>query len=499
MKKLILLLLSLQCVFSNIALAQNPGDLDITFSTDGKLTRPKAPWMDVAIQPDGKVLAVGDIIARYNLNGSLDTGFSSDGVDTVKINDTIYSFNAVGVQPDGKILVAGGRAYGNTGLKDFLVMRYNIDGTRDSSFDGDGVVRTKINSWSDDYAYELAIQTDGKVLVAGASNTVLSLCRYHSGGSLDSTFDFDGRRILNGVGINFSIDRKTYMKVQSDGKIIAGSAGIVARLNADGSLDNNFGANGMVGLPHFMYDVVIRPDGKIVLAGGGTHFAIVRLDTDGSLDNNFGNGGITTTYWQGSSCSNPRQVATSIALQADGRILAGGYNICCILSNCKDFVLIRYNENGVADSSFGSNSKVVTPFSPSAAGSFASAITPDFKIVLAGYDNYLGGPEYGFMARYHLGWLLDVNTVFGNDEGFVISPNPTSDCINIEASKIENGVWHCRILDITGRPVLQQDIVATNGSLQKKVSLEALPAGVYLLQLDNGKKKTVSRVVKYGN
>jgi uncharacterized delta-60 repeat protein len=496
MKKSILLLLILQCSLSSISFGQQPGDLDNSFGTGGKVVKYLAPWLDIAIQPDGKILAVSNVLARYKTDGSLDSSFAINGIDTIKIGSAIYKCSAVSLQPDGKILVTGRPAYGTSTLKDFFLIRYHTDGSHDSSFDGDGVLLTDLNSTSNDYGYELAIQQDGKIIVAGASNNYLALCRYHSDGSLDSSFDYDGKLVDYSVNVNFggNWSDAVYMKLQTDGKILVGSGMVITRLKNDGSVDSSFGTSGVNILASSMYDIIIQPDDKIVLAGGGTAFVITRLNYDGSPDNNFGNGGVTTTGWYPLTCSHPTQIATSVVLQPDGRILAGGYNTCGILNDGREFVLIRYNDNGSIDSSFNADGKVTTSFLGFSSESHASVITPDLKLILGGFSYYI---DYGALARYHLGYMLDVNTVAGTMENIGIAPNPTQDWINIQASKIENGIWHLEVLDLAGRQVMQEEIAVTSGSIQKKVFLNGLPAGLYLLQLDNGKKKAVSRVVKY--
>lgn len=496
MKKIILLLiLSLECILQNNCFAQQPGDLDNSFGVGGKAVIANAPWMDIAVQTDGKIVVVSSIIARYKPNGTLDSTFGSNGIDSIKIGLTSdFICNAICIQTDGKILIVGGTVNGT--VKDFLLIRYNTDGSPDSSFGMYGVTLTDFTSGSDDHGYELAIQTDGKIVVSGASNQKLALSRYKTNGSLDSTFNYDGKLTINNIGVdlNNNWSHPTYMKLQTNGKILVGSASFMIRLNPDGSLDNGFGSNGTIVLPKPMNDLAVQLDGKIILAGGATDFAIVRLDTLGNLDNSFGNGGITTTHWNNSNCSNPGQKATSIVLQPDGRILAGGYNWCCILGDCREFVLMRYNEDGNADSSFNSDGKLTTSFSQFSSESHAAAITPDLKIILAGYSYNL---DYGGLAKYHLGPMLNVYSILSTDDGFCAYPNPTADIVNIDATKIENGIWHLEICDLAGRALLHETIKVTNSSIQKKVSFNSFPNGIYLLKLDNRKKKTiVRRVVK---
>lgn len=498
MRKLFLLVSSL-CSLLNTSNAQQPGDLDSSFGNTGYVYRSYARWSDMAIYPDGKLLVVGNILAKYNVNGTSDSTFGTNGVVFLEVNDTIYTGEAICIQADGKIVVVGGSG-SNTGQGDFVVIRYKLDGSLDSTFDGDGILLTDLSSGSEDHAYELAIQTDGKILVAGVSDTNLALIRYHPDGSLDNTFDNDGKLVFNSIDVVtiYYWLHPNYIKLQTDGKILAGTGNILVRLNVDGSLDNDFGTGGMVTLPHPINDIAIQPDNKMVLAGGQSAFAIVRLEPNGDLDNDFGNGGLTTTSWFVMGCYQPHQLATSITLQPDGRILAGGFNICCLFEACRNFVLNRYDHNGSLDSSFGVNGQVQTIF-PTVSESHASVITPDLKIVLAGYDWETFVSENGILARYHLGWIgwpVDVKTAFSQDENIVISPNPTFDHINIRAYKIDNGNWHLELRDITGRTILQEDVVAAGGSIQKKVSLNELPAGLYFVELNNGTQRKISKVVK---
>jgi len=496
MRTLILLLLILSSVWDSRCVAQQPGDLDNSFGTGGMVVMHYAPWTDMTIQPDGKILAVSDVIARYKIDGTLDSSFGVNGIDTIRIDSMSQVVgSAIALQPDGKILIAAGPVYVNTDLKDFLLIRYNTDGSLDSSFGGDGFALADINSGSDDYSYEVVVQADGKIIVSGASDQKLALCRYNSNGSLDSTFDYDGKLILNDINIGFSSNwsHATYMKLQADEKILAGSSSLFARLNPDGSLDNSFGNNGLKGLPASMNDLAIQPDGKIVLAGGGGDFVIIRLDSSGNFDNNFGTGGVTTTSAGMPNCSNPGHMATSVTLQPDGRILAGGYNWCCLLHDCREFVLMRYNEDGSPDSTFNSDGKVTTGFFEFSSESHASAITPDLKLVLAGYSYYF---DYGGLARYHLGTMLDVKNLPVASGNIIIAPNPTRDRITIKASAIENGTWRIEILDQTGRSLLRESVTVNSNSLQKEVSLNRLEDGMYFLKMTGAHQQMTYKVVK---
>ena len=234
---------------------------------------------------DGKIVAAGTAdfqqfaLARYEADGSLDDTFGGDGRVLTSLSDGSDWAAAVIVQTDGKIVAAG--TAGSTEFSGtFALARYDTDGTLDDTFGGDGKVRTDFNA-EQDVAFALAQQADGKIVAAGggdASGGRAALARYDTDGSLDSTFSSDG-------------------KVRTDF-----TAGIDA-------------ARG----------VAIQADGKIVTAGHGGYrrFALARYDADGSLDATFGAGGkVLTNFIRQSGLT--LELATGIALQADGKIVAAG-------------------------------------------------------------------------------------------------------------------------------------------------------------------------------
>jgi uncharacterized delta-60 repeat protein len=364
----------------------------------------------------------------------------------------------------------------------------------DSSFNGNGFVLTDISSGSEDDATGLAIQTDGKIIVGGASDQSPALVRYNSNGSLDSTFNYDGKLVLNNINgvIISNWGSVAYMKVQVNGKILTGSPSGMVRLNPDGSVDNSFGNNGLKFLPAPMNDVAIQPDGKIVLAGGTSNFVIVRLDSNGAPDSSFANSGVETVYPYYVGCGTQAHQATSVVLQPDGRIIAAGYHWCCAMNDCRDFVLMRFNENGSLDSSFGQGGQEKTLMGFSSE-SHASAITPDLKLVLAGFAYDF---DYGGLARYHLGTMLDVKNPPLASGDVIIAPNPTKDRITIKASEIENGTWYIEILDQTGRSLLREPVTVNNHLLQKEISLHRLEDGIYFLKMRGATRTMTYKVVK---
>ena len=207
----------------SMATAVADGALDTTFDTDGKVTTAVAVGDEgkaIAIQSNGKILVVGDDMAnfeivRYNTDGSLDTTFDTDGKVTTDIGtSTADAANAVAIQGDGKIVVAGTSGSST----DFAASRYNTDGSLDTTFDTDGKVTTDIGTSTTDTANAVAIQSDSKIVVAGTSSSDFAVIRYTTTGALDTTFDTDGK-VTTDIGTS-SFDTGSAVAIQSDSKIV---------------------------------------------------------------------------------------------------------------------------------------------------------------------------------------------------------------------------------------------------------------------------------------
>jgi uncharacterized delta-60 repeat protein len=312
-KGLIGILLIVLC--STYDVRAQPGELDTSFSFDGKVTIGFGVGSNdsaeaIIIQLDGKIVAAGRsdaggsfdfALARYNTDGSVDSGFGNDGLVVTDFSGSgnIDEAYALSIQSDGKIVAAGRSDAG--GSFDFALARYNTDGSLDSGFGNDGLVLTDFSGFgSYDEAYALSIQSDGKIVAAGRSDaggsSNFALARYNTDGSLDSGFGNDGL-VLTDFSGSGNIDEAYALSIQSDGKIVAAGASdaggsfdfALARYNADGSLDSGFGNDGLV-LTDFSdsesiddaFALSIQSDGKIVAAGhsgaiGSFDFALARF------------------------------------------------------------------------------------------------------------------------------------------------------------------------------------------------------------------------------
>jgi uncharacterized delta-60 repeat protein len=342
------------------------GSLDTGFGTGGIITTSIGSINDAAsalgIQSDGKIVAAGSsyngskydfALARYNANGTLDTGFGTGGIVTTSIGSNNDYANAL-IQSDGRIVVAGRSFNSSSNKYDFALVRYNANGTLDTTFGTGGIVTTSIGSGSIyDYAYALGIQPVGKIVVAGysynGSKYNFALVRYNANGTLDTTFGTGG---IVTTSIGSSDDAAHALGIQSDGKIVVAGSSYgskynfaLVRYNANGTLDTTFGTGGIVTTPigsdwDYAYALGIQPsDGKIVAAGSSNSgsnydFALVRYNTDGSLDTGFGTGGIVTTPIGSSD-----DYALALGIQSDGRIVAAGYSYN---GSNYDFALVRY-------------------------------------------------------------------------------------------------------------------------------------------------------------
>jgi uncharacterized delta-60 repeat protein len=360
--------------------------------------------------------------------GDLDTTFGSGGKVLTSLGSN-PACQSVAIQSDGRIVAAGATMIG--GFDQFALTRYNSNGSLDTSFGSGGIVTTSFGSVDAD-VNSLAIQSDGRIVAAGFSSAGFALARYNSNGSLDTSFGSGGKVTTSFGG---SLDIANSVAVQSDGRIIA--AGYtqdqsfengrfaLARYNGDGSLDTSFGSGGKVttsfgsGSDNLASGVALQSDGRIVAAGSSRttaqRFALARYNGNGNLDTSFGSGGLVTTTFAGSNAG-----AAGVAVAPDGRIVAAGSSDNG--SNSR-FAVARYNSNGSLDTSFG-NGTVTTAFGSNPQDTAVSvAVQPDGRILAAG--STLNGSTRRFgLARYNSNGGLDtlfgagglVTTSFGNTD-----------------------------------------------------------------------------------
>ncbi|MFT7775101.1 hypothetical protein [Roseateles sp.] len=383
------------------------GDVDTSFG-GARLLAPGGLTDDyvrgVAVQADGKLVVAGFgvfstatgtdfMLVRYLRDGGLDSRFGKGGKVSTAFGNAGRSdeAQAVAVQPDGKILVAGSSDQGATGY-DFALARYLPDGMLDTGFGRDGRVTTSFGNGTDK-AYALLLLPDGRIVVGGdshqgANGSDFALARYNPDGSLDASFG-NGGKVLTAIGSDSSretIYALAQQTVAGVARVVAvGGEGdfIAAAYRADGTLDGGFGKAGIVrglfgSVTGAARGVVVTEDNELILAGHRDHdFAVVRLLPDGRLDTGFGTAGRVVAAISASNWDE----ATALVRQFDGRLLLGGW-VYTGNSSSADTVLLRLNADGSRDEGFGPGGVRITPV---AAGNRtdagrALALQPDERV-----------------------------------------------------------------------------------------------------------------------
>ena len=372
MKTTTLLLIAFASVYTTSSFSQ-PGTLDTTFNKNGIILKPGLDARAVAIQTNGKIIVGGNTshgftLERFTTTGQIDNNFGKNNKAVAFPNQYLdsngryysYAYSVV-IEPDGKIIAAG-NALNNNLNNNFAIAKFNTDGTLDNSFGNKGRVTTDFFHGSDE-AHCVLLQPDNKLVVAG-------IAQYSSG--------FPWQRFA------------------------------LARYNADGSLDKSFNNDGKIAKElsdyhlNYSYSAIIQDDGKIVEIGSSyifagqppaiaNNFALMRIRTNGSIDSSFGRNGYTFTSFG----SNYFATATSSATQSDGKIIVAGveYDNTPIYK----VVVTRYTRNGRLDSSFGTNGSVITNFDAGSAFANGVVIQPDDKILIAGYTE---NPDASLVARF---------------------------------------------------------------------------------------------------
>jgi uncharacterized delta-60 repeat protein len=428
------------------------GSLNLNFSLDGKHTIDFGNGNDfcqsVNVLPDGSVLAAGTMDAGANDQfalvkltplGDLDLTFGTSGIFAASFGTSNSYCYGSALQSDGKILTVGSSNF--MGSFDFAMIRVNADGTIDTTFGVQGKVTTDID-FLDDWSFSVRVLPNGSILVAGyaynGSNYDYCIVKYNSDGSLDTSFGVNGIKVID---YNTSYDIGFTMDVMPDGRFMVGgytwTTGdkdwLVARYNADGSLDNTFDNDGwaITAVSAFddnLYSIKIQPDGKAVAAGSssnGSNFdiAVVRYNYDGSLDNTFGVNGKFIHDVDGGD-----DIAWSVKLTATNKILVGG-------------------------------------------------------------ETWGGRADYNFVVLQLNNDPVSIDEQ-ATSEGINIYPNPFSTSLSVRGT-LESGSL-LTLFDYTGKQIVQQTI----NSAETILNTESLAAGLYFLKVENEVRIKSYKVVK---
>lgn len=420
--------LAILIIFLTATVAAAPGDLDLTFGVKGGYTITDLGSLqldersfDTAVQSDGKIVVVGyrdsetlpsfreHLVVRFNADGSLDTTFSGDGWFTIADVGQLGTSYAVVIQPDGKIVVGGGAGIGSSTA---FIYRLEPDGDPDTTFSGDGV-QTVIATGC---VLSMALASDGKLIAStyyngGAfpSGYLTYVLRLNSDGTLDNTFDSDGKRLINDV-LSQTVHYPYGTALQSDGKIVvAGQTGsnttfydlAMVRLETNGSFDLSFDGDGVVRTQLATQEttarsVIVQSDGKIVVSGGisqpSTTFVdpgLFRYESNGSLDTSFDGDGYRIYEV---IANNEDFFFDDLVRQADGKYVAIASGVSSYpFFNKDDHWIVRTNSDGSPDNTFDANSVVKSQWCE--AGK-ALAVHTDGSVIAAGSRDRVNDSDY---------------------------------------------------------------------------------------------------------
>ncbi len=459
--------------------AQAPGSLDVSFDIGTGANN----WVScVELQPDGKILIAGGFteyngtsrkhIARLNNDGSLDTSFNpGTGAESPSGGSSVGVF-AIALQADGKILIGGYfTTYNGTSITNLA--RLNADGSLDTSFD----IGTGPTSSSSSRIGGIAIQDDGKIIIGGYFTSYDGternrIARLNSDGSLDTSFEI-------GSGFNYNPADESIW-VRPDGKIlVAGSFSqyngatceSIALLNEDGSLNEDYNAG--TGTDNLITCSYLQPDGKLIIGGYFNYYngvqrpCVARVNTDGSPDLSF----------------NPdleqaaEGLVSGITVDSDGKIiLSGNFNA---YGGVTANYIARLNADGSHDTTFDAGEGL---YYYELAHSMA--IQPDGKIILGGgFTEYDGTPR-NYIARIYGTTIVGVDEPTSNFK-ITLFPNPVRSILNIHS---DEKILRVNVYNSIGELVQNEK--------RSSFSVEQLAAGVYHLQIQTPKGLIARRIVK---
>jgi uncharacterized delta-60 repeat protein len=382
--------------------------------------------------------------------GDLDPTFGVDGVARATLRASLgrAGGSAIARQPDGKLVAAGDAGPSET--TDLAVVRFDANGVLDTTFNGTGQVTTSVGPFQD-YAAQVLIQGDGKIVVVGSTSTAadestadVALVRYNDDGTLDGDFGTGGIVTTHVNAVNVA----RAAALQSDGKIVVvGGTGtttfdaLVLRYATDGTLDETFGTDGVVtldfgGRGDGARDVIVQPDDAIVVAGSsfngplfidGSVGTLTRLDTLGAPDGSFGSGGSVVFTPM------PSTIFNALVRQPDGKLVvlagtgAGGG---------LGFRLFRFDTAGALDGGF---TGAYVPFFITNINADALALAPDGKFVVtgffaSGFQSARANADGSLDATYgNGGWIRD--TVGWESVSIGALVEPSSDIVIVGSTQ----------------------------------------------------------------
>lgn len=482
------------------------GLLDTTFGTDGIATLSPGSLHDVVydvdVQTDQKLVFTGVaritsssgftsdlVIGRLDNDGNLDPSFATNGIyNLASAGGSVFGYD-LKIQPDGKIVVCGGYSV-TASDTEFIVVRLNADGTPDESFGGgDGISIMQVDT-GEDYAYELELLADGKMLLAGTS--AVPGFTYSRGivmqllpdGSLDETFGSSG---YTSVQLdNTSSENFRCLELLPSGKFIAAGYSYVdfeklflVGFNADGALDLSFADNGIhVGQSiSEAFDMVVS--GNAVYVGGrisntgGFDVGISCFDTNGGLNTTFGvEGTVVANY-------NPLDCILGLHAQADGKIIGVGTTGMGGFGN-RDMLATRYLPSGELDASFGSGGYTVIPVTNMFEEAGTVTQQADGRIIMAGFAAFTNNNMV--FIRLTNEQSSGIETIVASHEVTVYPVPVVGSSIWLKSDVPLNGEVECKLMDLRGRSVAF-DVLYQHNTIMEFTLPSDLMSGCYLLYL----------------
>lgn len=499
--------------FIQVLVAQ-PGSLDKSFGVNGivltKISSGQNGIQSIAIQSDKKIVCAGfsykkpnyDIaLTRYDTVGSLDPDFGTSGIVNTPIGNLNSAGYSLNIQRDGKIVLAG--QSGGFSSSKFTLVRYNPNGSLDSAFGVGGIVITQLDGSSQILCSVL--DADDKIIAGGYqcgsgpdAKKVFALNRYISDGTLDGTFGVGGKVVTSINNIN---DVATSMALRNNSKILLAGWSYegwnprfaLVQYNHDGSLDQTFGAGGIVitSFPFWSeaWALAVQKDEKVLVAGHSfdgecDNFTIVRYNENGSLDSAFGANGVVVSKIGAGSNS-----AMALKIQSDGKILAAGHSLNA--DSKYEFALAQYDSAGGLDKTFGNNGIVTTGISDFSDWAYSMAIQNNGKIILGGVAHYSDTASSFAIAQYLPG--LNTGSVYPEvvRNSISVYPVPVLNRATLSYTLAKPSMVSISLSDINGKLIntfIHNQVQEAGLHLQDIFLSDDFPSGPYfLVTLINGR------------
>ena len=445
-------------------------------------------------------------VSKYNTDGSFDTSFGTNGfgsTTTSSIANQKESVYTIALQQDGKIVIAG-KSDINSSLSGFyynaFLARLNADGTLDATFGNNGYVKTELGS-NEDFINDIFITNTNTIYavshsIDGTGKNTAQVLKYNTNGSLDSSFGSNG--ILNITSTDeLSL---TTIFVQSDNSILLSGSKtdtannkdfLLTKLNSDGSFDTSFGSNGKV-ITDFGYlnetiNNFVVTDSKIIATGTISstsflpHIGIASYNFDGTLDTSFSTDGKIIETPDNSNYSTC--FGTDLNIMPNGKLLVSGN---AIGNNNYDLILVSYNTDGTKDTNFGSSGQYLHQNSTLQEFSNNVLILNNEKILTIGVKTSSANTSpQTMLVRFKDAFTLSTDN-FELNSSIEIYPNPTHDLLKINSKTNINKIT---LYSITGK--LIKTYKASN-----MISIGSLKTGTYIIEVSNNEKSYVSKIVK---